>query len=135
MKKLMLFSMLLIISFTTVHAEVSPGEVLYKDKKINCAQCHGPKGMGMAKKDSKGKWSLKLMKGPRIAGLPVEDIETALVQIQDADRKKLRKTKASSMMKSRIKKLDEKEIKDLAIYVNKLLNPEAGSYKSEIWPR
>ena len=111
------------------------GEEIYKDRKINCAQCHGKDGMGMAKKKGDGSWGLSLMKGPRIAGLSKEEIKKALMQIQDKDKSKKRKTKYTSMMKKRIKKLSAEDFDALAEYISSAINPSAGKYKSEIWPR
>lgn len=128
MKKLLL--VLVILSVQSIYAS-SAGETVYTDKKINCAQCHGKDGMGMAKDTA----SLGIVKGPRIAGLPAEYIEAELKSIQGKDKANVRKTKFTSMMKTRISKLSEQEMKDLAAYVSTMINPSAGAYKSEIWPR
>ena len=61
--------LILLIVFYNLGAQANSGEEVYKDRKINCAQCHGKDGMGMAKKKGDGSWGLSLMKGPRIAGL------------------------------------------------------------------
>ena len=127
--------LILLIAFYNVGVQAKSGEEIYKDRKINCAQCHGKDGMGMAKKKGDGSWGLSLMKGPRIAGLSKEDIKKALMQIQDKDKSKKRKTRYTSMMKKRISKLSAEDFDALAEYVSTAINPSAGSYKSEIWPR
>ena len=103
---------------------------LGKTKPANCVQCHGKDGMGKAKKKD-GEWKLNMMKGARIAGLPEAYIYEQLKAVQS----KKRKTKNTGTMYMRIKKYDDQDLKDLAAYVSKKLNPKAGEYKSEIWPR
>ena len=91
-------------------------------------QCHGKDGLGKAKM-KKGKLKLGAMKGPRIAGLSEQYLVDQLKAIQGKDKANLRKTKYTASMKSKIKKLSEKDIKDLAAYVSSGLNPKAGKAK------
>ena len=81
--------------------------VLYAKKLI----VHGPKGMGKAKN---GK--LAVTKGPQIAGLAADYI----VEQMKAIKSKNRKTKYTTMMVTKIKKLTDKDIKDVAAYVSGL---------------
>lgn len=111
-------------------SKTSPELKAEKVKAANCIQCHKKDGMGQAKKKD-GKYKLSVMKGSRIAGLDEQYIFEQLTAIQ----KKTRKTKYTSTMQRRIKKYSEQDLRDLAAYVSKVLNPSAGEYKSTIWPR
>ena len=109
MKKLLLF-VLLFSSFNAfAKGDKALGKKVYK--KVNCALCHGPKGMGKAKN---GKFALT--RGPQIAGLDAKYI----VEQMKAIKSKKRKTKYTTMMVTKIKKLKDKDIKDVAAYVTTL---------------
>ena len=101
------------------------GKKVYK--KVGCTICHKKDGMGKAK-IVKGKLKLKILSGPRIAGLNEEYIYKEMIAIQGKNKKNIRKTKYTNTMKIKIKKLTHQEIKDVAAYVSKKLNPLAGSH-------
>lgn len=107
-------------------ADSAAGKKIYK--KVNCAQCHGKDGMGTAKM-KKGKLDIKATKGPRVAGLSEAYLVEQLTAIQGKDKATLRKTKYTVSMKTKIKKLTEEDIKNLAAYVANELNPKAGKTK------
>lgn len=108
--KTVLFFIFLSCSLSTFAAgDKALGKKVYK--KVNCALCHGPKGMGKAKN---GKFALT--KGPQIAGLAPKYI----VEQMKAIKSKQRKTKYTTMMVTKIKKLTDKDIQDVAAYVSTL---------------
>ena len=143
MKKLIILSaMMMVFQVCSANGDAKRGKLIYgrikaeelkasKTKQGNCLQCHGKMGMGKAKKGADGKYKLNMMKGPRIAGLD----EAYIVEQLKAVKSKTRKTKYTSTMFTRVNKYKEQDMKDLAAYISKALNPDAGSYKSEIWPR
>ncbi len=101
----------------------SDGEKVYK--KINCAQCHGKDGLGKAPKKKDGSWKLSGTKGPQIAGLDAKYIEEQMIAIKE----KKRKSKYTTSMMVKIKKLTAEDIKALATYISKDLNPKAPAIK------
>ena len=107
--KIFFLFILLLSSLSSFAADKGLGKKVYK--KVNCALCHGPKGMGKAKN---GK--LAVIKGPQIAGLAADYI----VEQMKAIKSKNRKTKYTTMMVTKIKKLTDKDIKDVAAYVSGL---------------
>lgn len=94
---------------TSFAGNIANGKKIFK--KVNCALCHNANGMGKAKN---GK--IALLKGPQIAGLDEAYIAEQVTAIQG----KKRKTKNTSMMYAKIKKLKPAEIKDIAAYVHSL---------------
>lgn len=114
MKTLMVVVML--TSLSAFAQDLTNGAKVWKT--VNCALCHGPKGMGKAAKIT----DIKALKAPRIAGL---DQEYAIKQITMIQGKK-RKSKHTAMMMTKVKKLTPKDIKDVAAYVAKM----GDSYKS-----
>lgn len=142
MKKLIILSAMMMAFQAYSAGDAARGKLIYgkkttaelkasKTKAGNCLQCHGKMGLGKAKKDSKGKYKLNMMKGPRIAGLDEAYIYEQLKAVQS----KKRKTKYSSTMYTRIRKYKDQDLMDLAAYVASTLNSAAGKYKSEVWPR
>lgn len=117
---------ILLLSLSAISADSKAGKKLYK--KINCAQCHGKDGMGKAKFKN-GKWKLGAVKGPRIAGLKKKYTIEQLIAIQGKDKATRRKTKYTTSMKAKIKKLTEQDFKNLAKYIAEDLNPSAGKFK------
>lgn len=113
-----MFKVLVISSFLSLSAfsgDKAAGEKLYK--KINCAMCHNKDGMGKAKG---GK--IKMTKGPQIAGLSTDYIIAQMVAIQT----KKRKTKNTSMMMGKIKKLSKADIANIAAYVSSMAPAHKG---------
>ncbi|CBW26964.1 putative cytochrome C [Halobacteriovorax marinus SJ] len=109
MMKSLLMASLLLLSVNSFAGDIAKGKKLFK--KVNCALCHNADGMGKAKN---GK--IALLKGPQIAGLDAAYIVEQVTAIQG----KKRKTKNTSMMMAKVKKLKPAEIKDIAAYVNSL---------------
>lgn len=109
MKSLLLILTLFISLNVTAAGDINAGKKVFK--KINCALCHKKDGMGKAKN---GK--LSIMKGPRIAGLDAKYVEEQVLAIQS----KSRKTKYTSMMMAKIKKLTAIDAKNVAAYVQSL---------------
>lgn len=107
---------LVLMSFNVFAQDVSNGQKVWK--KVNCALCHGAKGMGKA--DSIA--NVKALKAPRIAGLDAAYIEKQVTMIQGTKRK----SKFTAMMMTKVKKLSPQDIKDVAAYVAKM----GPSYKS-----
>ncbi len=113
------FTMVALNSFA---ADSKLGAKLYK--KINCAQCHDKDGLGKAKMVD-GKYKLAATKGPRVAGL---DEKYAYEQLKAIQTKK-RKTRYTTTMYIKIKKLSDDDLKNLAAHLAKDLNAKAGAHK------
>jgi cytochrome c553 len=113
---------LLMLTLNVQAGDAAKGKKLYK--KINCAQCHGKKGLGKAKM-KKGKWKLNPVKGPQIAGLDAAYI----VEQLEAVKSGARKTKYTSSMKAKIKKYSKEDFENLAAYISKEINPKAPAVK------
>lgn len=113
MKMFLFFAFLL--PLCAVAGNKAKGKGVYK--KVNCAMCHKADAMGKAKN---GK--LAVTKGPQIAGLEAKYI----VEQMKAIKTKKRKTKYTSMMVAKIKKLTDKDMKDVAAYVSSLSSPIKG---------
>lgn len=109
MNKTLLMIGALLLSMNSFGGNIANGKKLYK--KVNCALCHNKDAMGKAKN---GK--VALLKGPQIAGLDEAYIAEQVTAIQG----KKRKTKNTSMMYAKVKKLKPAEIKDIAAYVHSL---------------
>ena len=109
--KLIKIALVALLVSTTVSAagNVASGKKVFK--KINCALCHNADGMGKAKG---GK--LALLKGPQIAGLDAAYI----VEQLEAIKSKKRKTKYTTMMWTKIRKLSSQDMADLGAYVHQL---------------
>jgi cytochrome c553 len=109
--------------------DAAKGAALYKEN--DCTICHSRDGMGEAKvlKDIP---SITASEGPRIAGLAEDYAITQMVAIQGLDPKTERKTDFTKSMKKQIKGLSKTDIDDLAAYISKNINPEAGAYKSTL---
>jgi cytochrome c553 len=120
----LLFSLL--TAGAALAGDSAAGKKIYKKK--NCKQCHKKDGMGKAKMVG-GKYKLSAAKGPRIAGLSEEYVYAQLVAIQGKDKATARKTKYTSSMKAKIKKLTNEDFKNLAAYISKDLNPAKGKIK------
>ncbi len=99
----------LLFSMNSFAGDIAKGKKAFK--KVNCALCHNADAMGKAK-DGK----VALLKGPQIAGLD----EAYIVEQVTAIQNKKRKTKNTSMMMAKVKKLTPAEIKDIAAYVHSL---------------
>ena len=104
-----------LLPFCAVAGNKIKGKAVYK--KVNCAMCHGADAMGKSKN---GK--LAVTKGPQIAGLDSQYI----IDQMKAIKSKKRKSKYTSMMVAKIKKLTDKDIKDVAAYVSSLSTPIKG---------
>lgn len=100
----------MLLSLNVFAADLANGKKVWK--KVNCALCHGPKGLGKAADLKK----VKALKAVRIAGLDAAYIEKQVTMIQG----KKRKSKHSAMMMTKVKKLTPKDIKDVAAYVSKM---------------
>ena len=127
MKYFFLLSLIFSFSYSSYAApDHLKGRKLFRKKA--CATCHGKRGMGKAKL-KEGKLKLKITAGPRIAGLNEKYILEQLLAIQGKDKKKVRKTKFTKSMRTRIKKLSKEDFQNLAAYVSKKINPSAGKTK------
>lgn len=109
MKNTFLMMAVLFFSMNSFAGNIANGKKVFK--KVNCALCHNKDAMGKAKN---GK--IALLKGPQIAGLD----EAYIVEQVTAIQGKKRKTKFTSMMMAKVKKLTATEIKDIAAYVHSL---------------
>lgn len=107
--------------------DAAKGKALYKE--YDCAICHGRDGMGEAKVVN-GVPSIATDAGSRIAGLPEDYSVAQMLAIQGLDEKTERKTEYTKSMKKQIKGLSKTDMEDLAAYLAKEINPEAGAYKS-----
>ena len=109
--KLMTLAILSLLSLSAFSAgDAAKGAKVFK--KVNCALCHNKDGMGKAKDEA----SIAILKAPRIAGLSEEYIVAQVTAIQ----KKERKTKNTSMMYSKVRKLSAEDIANVAAYVHSL---------------
>ena len=108
-RTIFLFSLSFISMGTFAAGDKAKGKAFYK--KVNCAMCHGPKGLGKAKN---GK--LAVTKGPPIAGLDEKYIVKEMTAIQI----KKRKSKYTTMMVTKIKKLSPQDMRDVAAYAASL---------------
>lgn len=116
------FCSLFMLSSATA-GDVAKGKNLYH-KKVKCQQCHNKDGMGKAKLVN-GKLKLGAMKGPRIAGLS----EKYIIDQMKAIKSKKRKSRYTNTMRTKIKKLTDKDFADLATYISKKINAKAGKFK------
>ena len=114
MSKNLVFTSLLLFCASSFAGDKAAGEKVFK--QINCAMCHNKDGMGKAKN---GK--LSILKAPRIAGLNEAYIVSQITDIQSQKRK----TKFTSMMYSKVKKLSKEDIANVAAYVSSLSKDKA----------
>ncbi len=126
MKFVLMLMTCFLFSLNTNAGDIANGKKLYK--KIGCKACHKKDGMGKAKIKN-GKLKITGVAGPRIAGLNEEYIVAQLKAIQGKDKASVRKTRNTISMKSKIKKLTDKDFTDLATYISKELSPKDGAYK------
>lgn len=110
-------------------ADAAKGKALYKE--YDCAICHSRDGMGEAKVVN-GVPSMAPDAGSRVAGLPEDYSVAQMLAIQGLDEKTERKTEFTKSMKKQIKGLSKTDMEDLAAYLAKEINPEAGAYKSTL---
>ncbi len=117
MKSAIFFSLFLSMMAPSFAGDVTKGATLYKKK--GCKQCHKADGSGKAKLIA-GKFKVSGTKGPAISGLSVAYIVQQITAIQGKDKATRRKTRFTTGMKAKVRRLKPEQISDLAAYIHSL---------------